>query len=1171
MTFTSRLFFLFGFFFFSINFLTAQDRSNYSLLWEIQHTDSNKKSYLFGTLHVKDSRAFKFSDSVIPMIKKSEMFALEIHPDSVYDNFNENYYSTGLENVFKKILSKDDYQRLKNRFYEINNTDLDSFPLLHPQLIESMLTKEKDKPNDRRTFLDAYLYGIAYNSKKEIAGLEKIEDQIPTIANIDEESVKKSILYLLNSSVEEQYDELEEITQLYYNGDIDKILHYINSDDSANKTMVRRNNVMANSMEKIMQKNSLFAAMGTAHLPGKDGVINLLRKKGFTVKKVNATFTQDDEQYSIIPDIERWHTDSNQSLGYSVLTPNKAIALKMGGKFETLTSTDLIYGGAFAYMAMDLRNESLVKDFDFVENILQGQMKEKTDSLISKKTFIKDSIEFTEVLIKKEKNISRMQLAFANKIVYFFFTENSMKEITSPYADAFFESIKVFTPKYSPSVWHTKTDSIGAYTIRFPEVEKDISQEKENPEGDEESPYILNIFTSVDKAKNTMYLFRYNDQPLGYYLNKRDDYYAFFENYFKERGIIISEPKELNMDNAEGKTYEIMFSDKYHTMAKLFLRGNRTYLLMAQKTVENEKIADDDAFFNSFKFLPYKNVSFDNLVEIDKKYSFKTPNKKVLFQEDPYEASSEYSNLKNYSVLDVTTAGTYLVQQIKLKPYYRQKSIQAFYDNYIELLTEYNDTLMSNIPTTLGGMPAREIRMENSNTHVKQRMKLLLDDDSIILFLTYLGDEEINQPRVDEFFNSLQIKKNTQNFNLTASKADLIFKNLKSKDSIKFEEAKGALGYYPFDNSEYKILEKNLKNHYRDDSIYYGAKYYIIKNLVTLENNETLKTVTSYYKNKKTTNNAKLAILDKILDLKNTEASDAYFDLLENHQPERVSGKPYNFLYSLSDTLPLFVANDALLAKLADTKDYRDKIASFYSNNILDDSISKDKMPLLESVLLKNMYNDSVKYLDTIARKNTNYINYSLIFGYVNIAKQSEKSNPEVIKTLKLLVEKLENDQWLKTQALIACVELDIPLDSEMLSDGFEDMYSRFELMETMVDLEKTDLIPEEFLEQLEFAKLSLYNTSGGEYDDYPKNLNLLGETSFEEKNYYVFTFSYSEEEEEDEDEKYFGVVEQSSIDFSDFKMANTYIDWEPTEEDWQIQAERVIKNAANLEESDFE
>lgn len=1167
MNITTRVLFLSLLAFFSFNILTAQDRKNYDLLWEIKHKDSNKKSYLFGTLHVKDSRAFKFSDSVIPAIKNSEMFALEINPDSVYTDFDENYYSKNSENIFKRILSKEDYQRLKDRFYEANKTDLDSFPTLHPQLIESMLTKEKSKPDDRRTFLDAYLYGIAYNNKKEITGLEKIQDQIPIAENLNDKDVKKSILSLLDSSTEELHEQLEEIIQLYYDGDIDKILGYVNNNDPADKIMVSRNNVMANSLEKIMQNKTVFAAVGTAHLPGKNGVLELLKKKGYSVRKVEATFNQDDEPYQIIPNTDRWYMNNNESLGYNVLTPTKPISLDIIAKYKTLSSTDLIFGGTFAYMAMDLRNESLKEEFDFIQSILNGQLKETTDSIISKKTFQKDSIQFTEALIQKENSVSRMQLAFANKIVYVFFSESSLEEITSPYADAFFNSIKVFTPKVEPSVWQTKIDTLGAYSIRVPEAENDRTQEKANPNGEEKSPFILNIFSAEDKAENTVYVFRYNDQPLGYYLKQREDYYSYFEKFFKDRGTLLREPENITMDGAEGKKYEVLFGDKYHTIAKVLLRGNRMYLLMAQKSVEDEKISEEDEFLSSFKFIPYANASFDTIVKIDKKYSFKAPSTKIIYEEEPYDPSSEYSYLKNYSSLDPKTGGTYLVQNIKPKPYFRKKSLQAFYDDYIEILTEYNDTVISNIPTTLAGKPAREIIMQNPDTHVKQRMKLLLDDDIITLLLTYLGEEEINEPQVDEFFNSFEIKKNSNKFDLTASKADLIFKNLKSKDSIKFAEARGALNYYVFDASEYETIAKNLKKNFQDDSIYYGAKYYIISEMINLENPETLKTLTDYYKDKKTSNKARLAILERILDMKNAETPATYFELLENHQPERTVGNSYNILYSLADTIPLFITNDARFAKLADTGVYRDKIASFYKDNVLEDSIYNGKMPLLKNVLIKNMYKDAEAYIDTIARQNSSYINYSLISSYVTIAKESDGKNPEINKTLQLLIDKLDKDEWLRIQVLIACVDLDIEIDPKTLKEAFEDMYSRFELMESLVDSEKTDMIPEEYLKPQEFAKLSLYNTAGEEYEEYPTFFNFLGETTVDDKTYYAFTFSYTEEE----DEKYLGLAEQTAVNFSDFKMANAYVDWELVEEDWQTQAANIIKDATNPDDSVIE
>ncbi|MDX1956891.1 MAG: TraB/GumN family protein, partial [Chitinophagaceae bacterium] len=52
-----------------------------SLFWEISGNGLKKPSYLFGTMHVRDNKAFDFSDSVLLKIDACEAFALEVHPD----------------------------------------------------------------------------------------------------------------------------------------------------------------------------------------------------------------------------------------------------------------------------------------------------------------------------------------------------------------------------------------------------------------------------------------------------------------------------------------------------------------------------------------------------------------------------------------------------------------------------------------------------------------------------------------------------------------------------------------------------------------------------------------------------------------------------------------------------------------------------------------------------------------------------------------------------------------------------------------------------------------------------------------------------------------------------------------------------------------------------------
>lgn len=64
-------------------YASGQSRSNYSLLWQISGNGLASPSFLFGSAHVKDNRAFQFSDSVMLALEACDLFALEIHPDSM--------------------------------------------------------------------------------------------------------------------------------------------------------------------------------------------------------------------------------------------------------------------------------------------------------------------------------------------------------------------------------------------------------------------------------------------------------------------------------------------------------------------------------------------------------------------------------------------------------------------------------------------------------------------------------------------------------------------------------------------------------------------------------------------------------------------------------------------------------------------------------------------------------------------------------------------------------------------------------------------------------------------------------------------------------------------------------------------------------------------------------
>jgi uncharacterized protein YbaP (TraB family) len=53
------------------------------------------------------------------------------------------------------------------------------------------------------------------------------------------------------------------------------------------RIILDRNKVMAERAAPILANGNVFMAVGALHLPGKDGVVELLRRQGFTVTAVN--------------------------------------------------------------------------------------------------------------------------------------------------------------------------------------------------------------------------------------------------------------------------------------------------------------------------------------------------------------------------------------------------------------------------------------------------------------------------------------------------------------------------------------------------------------------------------------------------------------------------------------------------------------------------------------------------------------------------------------------------------------------------------------------------------------------------------------------------------------------------------------------------------------------
>jgi uncharacterized protein YbaP (TraB family) len=154
--------------------------AEHQLMWRISSPDLENDSYIYGTMHLNDERVFNFSDSVYAKIEACKYFSLEVHPDTMTKVLLVDPFNTTINNSFEEALYDDeseDFIEFQKELEDKTGIDFSGFSRENLELVPLLMDKLFKKGKDRNTFLDAHLYHIARHLKKDIVGLETLEDQ----------------------------------------------------------------------------------------------------------------------------------------------------------------------------------------------------------------------------------------------------------------------------------------------------------------------------------------------------------------------------------------------------------------------------------------------------------------------------------------------------------------------------------------------------------------------------------------------------------------------------------------------------------------------------------------------------------------------------------------------------------------------------------------------------------------------------------------------------------------------------------------------------------------------------------------------------------------------------------------------------------------------------------
>jgi hypothetical protein len=257
-----------------------------SLLWKVEGNDI-KTAYIFGTIHLMPQAQFELKEKVVDALGKVEILALEM------DMSDPGLQGKMMQNASMKdgttldqLLDKGTYDRLDTMLQESIGASVAFMNGFKPFIVSSFLIGRLI--DGQPASFEAVLVQEAKKREMPIKGLETVEAQMAIFDRISYKDQAEDLADMVNdeSKVKKMYAEM---IDLYLAENLNGLYEFISremSEVEQKELLDMRNRKWVPLFEAWSADKTVFYGVGAGHLPGKVGLVALLKEAGYTVTPV---------------------------------------------------------------------------------------------------------------------------------------------------------------------------------------------------------------------------------------------------------------------------------------------------------------------------------------------------------------------------------------------------------------------------------------------------------------------------------------------------------------------------------------------------------------------------------------------------------------------------------------------------------------------------------------------------------------------------------------------------------------------------------------------------------------------------------------------------------------------------------------------------------------------
>lgn len=927
-----------------------------ALLWEITGNGLKKPSYLFGTMHVSSKLVFHLSDSFYLDIRSAEVVALELDPQLWQDQLfrfenlqsNLRFYTQGAPNDFinERSFQLEKYEdRLKSALSE------------EPTVINGLLyrTFRTQADFEEDTYLDLYIYQTGKKLGKQATGVENYFQTERLVMEAAQDMLKDKKKKAPDTGGESTYDIERKTQEAYRKGDLDLLdsLERLMEPSEAymEKFLYRRNEIQAASIDSIVQHHSLFVGVGAAHLPGKRGVIELLRKKGYTLRPVimpdrDATRRDDIDKIKVPVNFSTFASDDGD---FTVQLPGKLYRRTDSRSPDSWQYADMGNGAYYMIGRVKTHSSFLGQKDETVQKKVDSLLYENIPGRILKKTLVtRNGYKGFDITARTRRgDIQRYNILITPSEVWVFKMSGTNNYVDGPEADQFFNSIRL--RNIAPASWIDFSPTRGGFSIHLPRTPAQ-NKNTSNTDGITRWEY-----EATDTATGDAFLLWKKTVQNYRFLEEDTADLSLMEESFRSSDWIdrcLSRRTGLFAGHASlDATYQE--KDGSFLRARFIVHGADYYLLAAHSRSKDKPFK---AFFGSLAFTPYTYSSFRDYVDTFIRIGVTTPMvpdvdagmRGIIERATSEEFLNSLPDYNNYwprpktaLFQDDSTGEAVYVSVESFPKYYYPKDTGAFWREETnekklrrDLIIGSRQPFRFDNATGVGASSyGYRYILADTNTSRHINMWIFLHGNHLFRIVSLTDSLQANSEFLTRFYNTFRPLGQANGPPVFESKLDAFFRDFYSKDSLVAKRAKEALPnvyYGPAGVSRLLDAIQRLPYNGKD---YFETKTRLINELGYINDSIAIPAVVAglkrIYQKAGDTSLLQNAVLKALAHHKTAPAYQLLKQLMIQDPPVFDNATEYTYLFrDIGDSLPLARTLFPDLLQLAAVDDYKSNIQS---------------------------------------------------------------------------------------------------------------------------------------------------------------------------------------------------------------------------------------------------